>query len=452
MARTPMLQAIVDADENRAGALISHPMQVDARALIVDMLSALPTARTPTELFEFQHWLLSRSLAVSEAASQFRRGQVRAGRGRSAPVPSGWTPVREPADADDWLFELTVADRLARQLRCVGDALAWKVFRCDRNVITALASNAAPGPIALKSGLEAEWGHALADLSERGEFALLHDLTNVLRISDMTVFTAEGPRLRESKSSAGGAASSHAIRQRRRAEQAIGALSGGPLPSSTDTVRYLQASPVQLRTHIPTLARLADEAARSGFAVGSLPHGLVVSVFDMWVGAQLPNPVGILATREAALSRIKIRRGPPGKHELTARLVDLAARDPHLAPVSVYPLSADGRAGLICDDVLVIIEQTLDPLAQLLEQQGLVVDVLLRNASGNLDAPTLRVRLAGESRALVVHGRILAQKLIELVDSATWAKAVAALVRGPVVADDLVVVYANERGVWGRSI
>lgn len=427
-------------------------MQVDARALIVDMLDALPSARTPSELFEFQHWLLSRSLVVSEAASQLRRGQVRAGCDRSTPVPSGWTPVRELAEADDWLFELTVADRLARQLRCVGDALAWKVFRCDRNVITALASNAAPGPIALKSGLAAEWGHALADLRERGEFALLHDLTSVLRISDMTVFTAAGPRLRESKSSAGGAASAHAIRQRRRAEHAIGALSGGPLPSSTDEVRYLQASPVQLRTHIPTLARLADEAARSGFGVGSLPHGLVVSVFDMWVGARLPNPVEVLATRDAALSRVKVRRGPPGKHELIAKLVDLAARDPHLAPASVYPLSADTRAGLICDDVLVIIEQTLDPLAQLLEQHGLVVDVLLPDAGGNLDAPTLRVRVPGESRALVVHGRNLAQKLIELVDSATWAKAVAALVRGPVVADDLVVVYANERGVWGRSI
>lgn len=127
MARTPTLQAIVDLDEHRAGALLTHPMQRQARRLVVDLLEALPEAESAGDLFEFQRSLLGTSLFVAEAASQLRRGEARTARGKLTEVPLGWEPVSELASADEWLFELTVADRMPRPLarRCRSVWTPW---------------------------------------------------------------------------------------------------------------------------------------------------------------------------------------------------------------------------------------------------------------------------------------------------------------------------------------
>jgi hypothetical protein len=55
-----------------------------------------------------------------------------------------------------WQLELDIRERVARQLRCVGDALAWPVFGFERQYITALARNQSPGMMAGKLGLAAE--------------------------------------------------------------------------------------------------------------------------------------------------------------------------------------------------------------------------------------------------------------------------------------------------------
>ncbi len=450
MARTPTLQMVVDADQNRAGRLLLHPMQRRARDQVVELLDALPRTSSLNELFEFQHVLAERSCFIAEAASQLRRGQARAAKGKMSKLPAGWQASEEPSSEEQWLFELTVADRLVRQLRSVGDALAWKVFRYDRRVIIALSSNAMPSPLAGKAGLDAEWA-AVVDARERGNFALMHDLTSVLRISDLTEFTRDGRVLKEIKSSEGATTSAQALRQKRRAQQALASLEGGRLPGSDDDVRFLYQSTVPLRTHLPDLDRLCRNALADGWAVAHLKHGLVVSVFDMWSAAQLADPVELLAGHNAAVGRIKARLSPAGKHEIRVQLVDLAARDPGFVPASLYPLPVDVRAGLICDDIVVTITQDLDAIKKLLEKQGLRVKVLLPDAPGDLNAPTFQVWEDGGSRTLTVHGRSLAQKLIELVDSGVWAQAAAALVRDADLPQQPVVVYANERGVWGRS-
>ena len=92
---------------------------------------------------------------------------------------------------ETWQLEREVCERVARQYRCVGDALAWRVFDFQRKQIIALCQNAPPGVMAGKKGLAAE-----LDLVEQaraaGQFAILHDLTNCLRIGDVTVFGNDG--------------------------------------------------------------------------------------------------------------------------------------------------------------------------------------------------------------------------------------------------------------------
>jgi hypothetical protein len=84
-------------------------------------------------------------------------------------------------------FKHDLWERIARQYMCIGDALAWRVFGFERRYIIALSQNAPPGVMEGKEGLAAEREQVVWAWREDGRFALLHDLTNCLRIGDVTV-------------------------------------------------------------------------------------------------------------------------------------------------------------------------------------------------------------------------------------------------------------------------
>jgi hypothetical protein len=95
---------------------------------------------------------------------------------------------RDPSLLETWQFERGVCERVARQFRCVGDALAWRVFGFERRNITALCQNAPPGVWAGKAGGPAELEAVERAYRQDGQFAILHDMTNCPRIGGMTIY------------------------------------------------------------------------------------------------------------------------------------------------------------------------------------------------------------------------------------------------------------------------
>lgn len=81
-----------------------------------------------------------------------------------------------------------VFERVWRQLKSIGDALAWRAFGYDRRVIVALSRNASPGPMHGKDGLIKEREVIEPAWRDNGEFVLHHDLTAALRVGDLSVF------------------------------------------------------------------------------------------------------------------------------------------------------------------------------------------------------------------------------------------------------------------------
>ena len=67
------------------------------------------------------------------ARSLARRQERRAAAGKPVEAGSGAT--------GSWALESLVCDRVARQVRLVGDALAWRLFNFDRRVVMALSRN-----------------------------------------------------------------------------------------------------------------------------------------------------------------------------------------------------------------------------------------------------------------------------------------------------------------------
>jgi hypothetical protein len=103
--------------------------------------------------YELQRELIGHVRETEEARNAFSKAVKRMKDGKSpqldAPEPQSG---RDLSLLETWQFELGVCERVARQFRCVGDALAWRVFGFERRTIIAVCQNAPPGVWAGKAG------------------------------------------------------------------------------------------------------------------------------------------------------------------------------------------------------------------------------------------------------------------------------------------------------------
>jgi hypothetical protein len=137
--------------------VLDHPRHRAAQETLVELIRQLRACTKVNEGYEFQQALLSQVLTVEQDHHAFNRAVKRmvGGKAPQAGAPEPQSGL-DPALASTWQLELNICERIARQFRCVGDALAWRVFGFEREYITALARNQSPGMMAGKLGLRAE--------------------------------------------------------------------------------------------------------------------------------------------------------------------------------------------------------------------------------------------------------------------------------------------------------
>ena len=113
----------------------------------------------PTDFYEFQRRLFDLLYQVEERRGQCSRMIKRLQRGRGVPrTPRHSPPSGDPSDKASWELEAYVYERLARQLRTVGDGFAWRCFGYNRQVVQTLSRNDSAGPMYGKIGLPYELG------------------------------------------------------------------------------------------------------------------------------------------------------------------------------------------------------------------------------------------------------------------------------------------------------
>lgn len=192
-------QTLKSLDPEDLGASFMHPVQQENLARVHGLIDMLRKCESPADYHEFQRHLFKAVYEAEERRAQCSRvlKRFRAGKGVPADVPP---PVTGDVNAlKAWQYEAFVFERAARQLRTVGDGLAWRTFGYDRRRILALSRNDSPGMMYGKEGLPYELGRVEALWRDKEHFALLHDLTNCLRIADVSEFTGDGVLLHEVK-------------------------------------------------------------------------------------------------------------------------------------------------------------------------------------------------------------------------------------------------------------
>lgn len=434
--------------------VFDHPAQRQHFRSITEHISDLRSSSTTAQFVEFQRGLFRDAYRVDNRRAECVQNAKRIRAGKSA-LDDSTPPHRgDPGDAAAWETEALIHERLFRQCRSVGDALAWRVFAYDRTVIAALASNSSPGPLVKRAGpLFDDVGglsHELRAIeeawTERGRFALHHDLTNCLRIGDLTEVEAPG-RYLLGEVKANGRRQISA--QRARMRGAVSAIeTGSPLPGSGRIVRALdEPYEVDLRA----LMDLVDLARTHGAKAAKLSDGraLVVTcpagLFRATGGRLADSASRFEATRRGALRRARIDQDA---HHLRGLSTDLAARAPLLPPWAIYPLRPDECAGLICDSVIFEVVVSADVLVHLLEREGLTIETLLRPGHGELDPTRPVLRVHDRDRQLNVFPNALSSLLFELLRPDTWARGIAELIRTNVTGNDVMHRYADDHIAW----
>jgi len=417
---------------------MTHPAQLAACELIEDLVGRLRTLETPEHYYEFQRLLFSHLIEVERLQAEATRNVKREKPGR--PVPA--------APHGSWQLEQVVLDRIARQLRSVGDGLAWRIHGFDRRIIFALSRNQPAGPMYGKAGLERELGELQAVWQNERAFALLHGVTNCMRIADMTKFLDGRVLLVEVKAKATGPTST----QMKRIQEVIDVVNrGAPLRGPDGKLSALFMAKQPFKTQLGMLATALERADANGISATRLGRHWVVTC----VSLTSPNlPPDDTAVEQLATLRVrafeKADMAGQAQHHLRGVRPDAIGRDPSLAPFSIYPFTPDVRARLTCELLNYESVMRWERLAAAFQAKGFKTECPLPESSDPLTGSAPVLHAIKGSRGMTIHGTGATQILYELIDPKAWAAAASqafeAWSDGSTPSG--VFTFANERAVW----
>ncbi|MFI8400921.1 hypothetical protein ACIGG5_11860 [Streptomyces sp. NPDC085463] len=456
--------SLLNAAHYTPDEMLRHPRHLAMQIVLVRLIQQLRAIASPAEGYAFQRELADLLLSVEGDRRELKRAADRIKKGK-APHPQAPEPQsgRDLAEHTTWLLEHDLCERLARQLRSVGDAFAWKAFGFYRPFILALSRNDSPGPIHGKAGFTAERDRAERAFKEDGHFALLHDLTNCLRIGDITIWDEiNPPRTEEIKTNPKNRRSAQ-IRRINQARAAI--LDGAPLPGDNLAERLYELD-LPLRTHMDLLRSAAEHAAEHGVYATPVPGARVLTFIDQSACARLgltDQDVGPVEHRfQAALQSAGIARGRLDNN-VHATTIDSSARDPKRVPWANYRLDPVLCARLIGDYVSFTVETSGPALTKLLQVAGLDArwvrspgDAALRNGEvvmeihqqDELTAVFLPNGLkVTQGITLQMTRSELDRYLIELLKPGTWAAGIKHLLRAQEVGRPWPH-YRDEHEIW----
>lgn len=449
----PLLDRTVDEID----AVFNHPAHRHAYRIVFDLIAQLRTAETPADWFEMQQELLAHRIRTDTRRAECSRALTRLARGRSVGPPrQPSTSYGDPDSVDGWQLEAYVFERLSRQLQAVGDGLAWTVFRYDRKVIAAFASNPSPGPIIKTTkpkapaarGLANEIAEITALWRDHGRFALLHDLTNCLRIGDATEVDRNGEyEIHEYKSNP---ANTRAKQSHRLTAAINSVIHGYPLPGTELTIVDLDTP---YATDLSALNDLCDIAGRRGCVGAKLSGGraLVVTSFAGLL-RRFGNNADLAATAFSAARTAAIRRAgiATAAQHVSIKSVDAAARTPLQVPWAIYPIPADAATALIHDNLTFEVVVSADALQHALEQAGICVTPMFSNDNQPLDneEPVMLVNLPGRTQGRTIHPNLIAAPTLELVPPTTWAQGIKELLHHPNPPADAIIRFKGDNEPW----
>jgi hypothetical protein len=433
--------------------VLTHERHKQNLGVVRALVARLHKLRMPADYYEFHRELVAGIYSADKWRAQCSEIE-RLLRGGAESDPS-WQAV-------DWRLERIVADRMCRQLRSVGDGLAWKVLAYERHLIVALGHNRSDPSLFGKVGFGCEL-RVLQDTWEKnGHFAILHDATNCLTVGDLTIcsemhapwvnatsHTCNPERwvIAEVKSIRGICKTRFSGRQLKRAQMAINAVvNNTPLVGEDGVPRTFFRSTKQYKTHLRQVATTLEDAWRTGHAVGQLRSHWVVSARAPVQAWDSGTPWSTYAAKDdkallkAGLNTVRDR------FLLTS--ADALRLAPGRAPFSIYPFRPAICAALICDYLAFVSMLGINALTDALLTAGFTGVQEIRPIDlSQHDRAVVRGFI--KTKGMSINNGALAQIVFEAVDLKREAEAMLEYSLRPDATPAIgVLTLKNERATW----
>ncbi|MFD3580931.1 hypothetical protein [Streptomyces sp. NPDC058683] len=441
--------------------VITHPRHQAAQAHLVPLIERVRACRSPQDGYELQQDLLRHILEVEDHRNALSQAvkRMRAGKAPQVGAPEPQSGL-DASDIKTWILERELCERVARQFRSIGDALAWRAFNHDRRYILALCRNAPPGIMAGKAGLKTELETVESHWRDNGQFALMHDLTYCLRIGDITVWQDDGPHTYEIKTNA---RYRNAVQEQRIATAYEAIRTGSALPGDNPRER-LHDIDTPLLTHMELLQTATQRAAKDGIFAAKMPGSRALIAVDLHgvVGqGWTTEEFGQRLARQWNAARRRARIGDQPDLNMHATSLDSVSRDPLRVPWGVYPLHPIAAARLIGDVMTFAVETsgpslaadltTRDIPAQWVRPPGtedLVAGEVLMEMHSRAEWRIPNGLTAKLSRTLQLRRSEMDRYLIELLDQDCWAAGIRHLLLSPDTSDRPWPVFRDEGHTW----
>jgi hypothetical protein len=429
-----MRKSLMDrAPGNQIDVILTHPRHQQALRTMIELIGDLRGCRSADDLYHFQRRLFELVFEVEQRRGEISRVVKRLGK-PGGTVPAGAPELGtglDPSDLESWVLEAEVFERIWRQLKSIGDGLAWRAVGHDRRIIVALSRSDPPGLMYGKEGLLKEREVIETAWRENGEFVLHHDLTSALRVADLSIFQKDGSVLLEEVKT----------NQRRRIKKQDQLLidtstvlaGGGTLPSGFTPVR----TNIAYRTNLEALREVVGLAhERTGIQGAVVSPGRAVVAASQYTAADHYTADTFSDRFTAELERCRRKIGiTSSQHTLTFTSLDQASRSPTQPPWAIYPVAPDVAASLIADAIFFFVCMSPDTIITALSDAGVEAE-WMQPLDGSEDwaKPLLRVATRARNRLWFnsLNPAAIASLMLELVDLRTWSQQVAVMLNGDV--------------------
>lgn len=139
-------------------------------------------------LFKLQLILLQEIMTVEYVLKEYRR---KIDEFKNQLSPPNTSEEERQAVIDDAEHEVFFHEHFAKTYREIADGIAWRTLGSNRALFSHMVARPSPGPIS-REGLESELMEFAKTFEVQEGIAILNDITNFLRVGDVTILKDDG--------------------------------------------------------------------------------------------------------------------------------------------------------------------------------------------------------------------------------------------------------------------
>lgn len=383
-----------------ADEIVTHPLHKQHHHEVESLVAQLRLSNTLGQLYVMQRSLLSAVQRVEDMQQQCEEGIDSIKTLRKEVVDRG-NKVGSPHKAKLWELrqqetecsrEVEVYKQVRRELRSVGDGLLWKAVGYNRGYIIGVSD--APGEgnrhLSDSEGLEVELSFLEKYFKTRTGLAILHDLTNIGRIGDLTLVSSNHkyqPQALEVKRS-NPQLNQRANRQQKRMQEMRQFVQGLPVTLEDGHTKLLRVIDAPLQHHLEKYADVLFEAGIKGVAGALIEDYLGIVAFytlhTRWGFLDEVKDKGAREQLEQELFREVLRpilemssskNSFMGHWDSMEKEFSLLDNRTSGAPFSIYPFHPEIAAALICGYMRFYVFFDLNALTRRFQDEGFQVRI-----------------------------------------------------------------------------